>query len=110
MLDHLEDLFVGESAVDLDGRPGESGDRSGCAVRVELHEGADGVPGVPRLEAGQAVGEDLRQHRDDEVGQVDAGPSPPGRVVERRAGPDEVRDVGDVDAEGPVALLVDGST
>ena len=60
MLDDLEDLLVGEPAVDLDRGPGEPA-VGPDAVGVELHEGADGVAGVPRLEAGQAVGEDLRE-------------------------------------------------
>ena len=73
---------------------------------VELEQGADGVADLPCLEAGQAVGDHLREHRDDAVGQVDARAALPRGPVERRAGADEVGDVGDVDAEAPVAPLV----
>ena len=62
--------------------------------------------GAARLEARQAVGEDLRKHRDDAVGEIDAGSPEAGAAVEVGARADEVRDVGDVDAEAPVALFV----
>ena len=95
----VERLLVAESLIDLDGRPGEP-PIGADALGVELHEDAHGEPDVPLLQARQAVREHLGQHRDHAIGQVDAGPSLAGGLVQGRSGLDEVRDVGDVDAQG----------
>ena len=59
-----------------------------------------------RLQAGQVVGDDLRQHRDHAVGQVHARGPLVRLAVERRLGLHEVRHVGDVHAQQPVAVVV----
>ena len=64
-----------------------------------------GVPHPVGLQAGQAVGDDLRQHRNHAVGQIDARAAVVGLAVERRLGPHEVRHVGDVHAQPPVAVV-----
>src|SRR4051812_27304368 len=58
-----------------------------------------------RLQAGEVVGDDLRQHRDDAVRQVNTRGTLVGLAVERCLRLDEVRDVGDVHAEEPVAVI-----
>ena len=58
-----------------------------------------------RLQAGEIVGNDLRQHWDHAIGKVDARAAGPGLLVERRSLLDEVRDVGDVHAQKPVAAI-----
>ena len=63
------------------------------------------VANVVGLQAGQVVRNDLRQHRDHAVGQVDARGPVVRFAIERRFRLHEVRDVGDVHAEQPVAVV-----
>ena len=98
------DFFVGEAATALD-RALEDIGRDADAFFGELHHGREGVANFVRLQAGQIVGDDLRQHRDDAVGQVDAGRAVVRFAIERRLRLHEVRDIGDVDAEQPVAVV-----
>ena len=49
-----------------------------------LHHRRQGVADFVRLQAGQVVGDDLRQHRDDAIGQVDARRPVVGFAIERR--------------------------
>ena len=62
-------------------------------------------PHLVRLEAGQAVGDHLRQHGDDAVGQIDAGGALVGLAVQGRRGRHEMGDVGDVHAQAPMAVV-----
>ena len=77
------DFFVRESAAALDGGFEHVG-RDADAFFGELHHGREGVANFVRLQAGQVVGDDLRQHRDDAVGQVDARRAFVRFAVERR--------------------------
>ncbi len=98
-------ILVREATIDPDRRSGEGG-VGPDPFRVELEQGAHRVARLALLQAGQRVGEDLRQHRDDPVGQVDARASRAGRAVDRRIDRDEVADVGDMDAQCPEPPLV----
>ena len=61
------------------------------------------------LQACQAVRDDLREHRDHFLRQVNARGPPPGFGVERPAGFGEVADVGDVNGQNPVlGFRIDG--
>ena len=79
--------------------------RDADAFFGELHHGREGVANFVRLQAGQVVGDDLRQHRNHAIGQVDARGAVVRFAIERRFRLDEVRDVGDVDAQQPVAVV-----
>ena len=99
----LVDFLVGEPPAALDRRRHRIGGQRNPVGR-ELDEHGLGVAHPVGLQAGQAVGDDLRQHRNHAVGQVDARAALVGLAVERRAGPHEVRHVGDVHAQPPVPL------
>ena len=71
--------------------------------RSELDEDRLGVADLVRLEAGQAVGKDFRQHGDDAVGQVNACAAVAGLAVQGGARTNEVRHVGNVDPQPPMA-------
>ena len=77
----------------------------GNAVGRELDPAGSRVANLARLQARQVVGDDLRDHRDHAIGQVDARAAVPRLLIERRALADKVRDVGDVYPEQPVATL-----
>ena len=97
-------LLVGEPPAALDrGRLHRGVHRD--AVGRELDPAGAGVADLARLQARQVVGHDLRDHRDHAIGQVDARAAVPRLLVVRRAVADEVRDVGDVHAQQPVAPL-----
>ena len=96
------DLFVGEPPLAFDRRPLLLGMHRNPFGR-ELDPAGPRIPHPIRLQAGQIVGDDLGQHRNHAVGQVDARATGPGLLVERRSLLDEVRDIGDVHAEQPVA-------
>ena len=70
--------------------------------RREVDEHALDVAHPALLQAGEAVGDDLRKHRHHALRQIDAGAALAGLAVEGAAGWGEVADVGDVDAELPV--------
>ncbi len=100
----LVHFLVGEPAAALD-RALEHVGRDASAFLGEFHHRRDGIPHFVRLQAGQVVRDDLRQHRDHAVGQIDARRPVVRLAVERRLGLHEVRHVGDVDAQQPVAVL-----
>ena len=75
------------------------------ALGRELDPARAGVTHLARLKAGEIVGNDLGDHGDHAVGQVDARAAVAGLLIERRAFADEVRHIGDVHAEQPVAPL-----
>lgn len=69
-----------------------------------LGQGDDGGKGEPvhaGEEGAEAVGEFLREHRDDLVDQIDAVATAAGFSVEGTSGLDVVGDIGDVDADFP---------
>ncbi len=70
-----------------------------------LHEDRLRVADLVRLQARQAVGDQLRQHRQHAVGQVDARAAVVGLAVQGRPRADEVRNVGDVYAQPPMAVV-----
>ena len=80
-------------------------DAGANAFGAEFDEGGFGVADFVGLQAGQIVGDDLRQHGDDAVGQIDAGGALVGFAIERRFLADEVRDVGDVHAQPPETVF-----
>ena len=82
----------------------EFGMRADALGRV-LDEHALRVPHAIRLQARQAIGNQLRQHRQHAVGQVDARATVVGLAVQGRPRADEVRNVGNVDAQPPMAVV-----
>ena len=70
-----------------------------------LHENRLRVADLVGLEARQAVGNQLRQHRQHAVRQVDARAAVVGLAVQGRPRADEVRNVGNVDAQPPMAVV-----
>ena len=76
------DLFIGESPAALDrGRFDRRVHRD--ALRRELDPAGPCVADLAGLQAREIVGDDLRDHRDHTVGQIDAGATVAGLLVER---------------------------
>jgi hypothetical protein len=74
-------------------------------VRGDAHLDEQAAALLGGAEAAPAVGQRLRQHRHDAVGEVDAVAALASRVVERCAGADVVRDVSDRDDQAePVSV------
>ena len=103
--DHVHHLLVGEAGLGADHGLREA-TRRAVPLRVEREERAEREAVLAGHERADAVRELLRQHRNDLVHEVDARRAAVRLLVERGAGRDEVRDVGDVHAEDAVALLV----
>jgi hypothetical protein len=100
----IVDFFVGESPLAGDRRVVELR-RHARSVSRQLDEHALGVPQLVRLQAGQAVGDQLRQHGNHAVRQVDAGRPLASLDVQQRTRRDEMRHVGDMDSQSPVAVF-----
>ena len=98
------DLLVGQPLAALDGGRMELRMRADALGRV-LHEDRLRVADLVRLEARQAVGDQFRQHRQHAVGQVDARAAVVGLAVQGRPRADEVRNVGNVHAQPPMAVV-----
>ena len=94
-------LFIGEPPLAFDRRSLLLGVHRNPVGR-ELDPAGPRIPHTMRLQTGEIVGDDLGQHRNHAVGQVDARATGPGLLVQRRALLDEVRHIGDVHAEQPV--------
>ena len=73
------------------------------ALGVELEDRGLGQAVLALDEAADVAGERVRQHGHHAVGEVDGRAAEVGLLVERRAGPDVVRHVGDVHGELPAA-------
>ena len=99
--EELIDLFVREPATAADRRPFDVG-VDGNPVSAELDPAGPRVAHSPRLEAGEVVGDDLREHRDHPVGKIDARATGERLLVDRRPLRHEMGNVGDVDPEEPV--------
>ena len=97
-------LLVRQPLAALDRRGMELGVRADAFGRV-VDEDRLRVPHAVRLQARQAVGNQLRQHRQHAVGQVDARRPIVGLAVQRRPRADEVRNVGNVDAQPPMPVV-----
>ena len=100
----LVDLLVGESLRAADRRRVKFG-RDPQPLGRKLHDGRFRVPDLARLETGQAVGDQLGQHRQDAVGQIDARGAFQGLAVQRRPRADEVRHVGDMHPQTPISAV-----
>ena len=98
-------LFIGKTLADADGAVGEA-DPGLLALRREVDDHAFDVAEPAFLQTGQVVGDDLREHRQHALRQIDAGATLAGLAVQGAAGRGEVADVGDVDGQLPVAGLV----
>ena len=72
------------------------------ALGRKLNEYRLGVPHAARLQAGQPIGDQLGQHRQHAVRQIDARAALHRFAIERGARPHEVRDVGYVNAQSPM--------
>ena len=103
VFEKLVDLLVGEPPPALDRRAVHLG-RHPEPLGRELDEYRLGIPDFPRLQAGQGVGDQLGEHGQHAVGQVDARRPPVRLPVQGRLRPDEVPHVGDVHAEPPVPI------
>ena len=104
-VEDLLSLLVGQALLGADDGADEAAvdeDAGG----VEGQERGKGEAVFARHEAAHAVGELFGQHRDHLVHEIDARSALAGLGVEFGAGADEVRDVGDVDAEHASALGV----
>ena len=97
-------FLVSESMIGLDRAAVEFG-VDGDAVCGEFDNRRHAVADAMRLQAGQVVGDDFRQHRDHLIGQIDAGRSGVRFGVQVRSIGDKVRDVRDVHAQFPVAIV-----
>ena len=110
---HRRGIGVGEEDVDLlVAEPPLAFDRRSLLLGMhrnpvgrELDPACPRIPHAIRLQAGEIVGDDLRQHRNHAVRQIDARATGPGLLVERRPLLDEVRHIGDVHAEQPVPAV-----
>ena len=71
----------------------------------QLDQHAHREPPPVRLEAGEVVRDDLREHRNHAVGQINAVSPGKRLAVQFRSAADEMRDVGDVNPEQPMAIL-----
>ncbi len=105
MLHHLHRLLVAEAMIGLDRRSCETL-RGQDPLRAKVQDRGHGISRATGLEAGQAVREDLGQHGDHPIRQVDAGAAMAGRAVERRSRSNKVRHIGDVDHQAPMARRV----
>ena len=76
------------------------------ARRVVADDRALAEPPLALLEAAHAVGQDFGQHGDDFLGEVRAGASAAGLLVQRSAFAHEMRHVGDMHAQRPGAVAV----
>ena len=104
ILQELVDLLVGEPPAALDGRGVCLGGHRKTVVG-QLDKDRLGVADLSRLEAGQAVRDDLGQHGHHAVGQIDAG-GPVQRLAVQGGFPrDEVRHVGDVYPQPPMPTV-----
>ena len=74
------------------------------AVDPHFHEQTAAV--FVRPQTAPAVGQSLRQHRHDAIGEVDAVAARFRRAIESRTGPHVMRDVGDGDDQAKAAGLV----
>ncbi len=104
LLQGRPDVGVGGAGVGMDDGfvelVGGDGARLGAARRdhhVAHHHQAVDV----RIERADAVGQGFRQHGDDAAREVHAGAAVQGVLVQRRAGPHVVADVGDGDQQPP---------
>ena len=88
-------LPVGQPRSAADHRPVERR-LAELQVRVEGHLDGDAEAVLPRTQAAEIVGKLRRQHRRHPAGDVEGEGALRRAAVERRAGGDEVRDVGDV--------------
>ena len=101
-LQDVEHLRIREALAHADGPVVEADVRALAFGRV-VDLGRLDVTQPPFLQTRQAVGQHLRQHRDHALRQVHARPPGAGFLVELPLRVDEVRHVGDVNAEPPVA-------
>ena len=76
-----------------------------AAVAPHLHVAAEAQAVDLRIERADAVAQGLRQHRHHEAGEIHRGRAQLRLVVERRARPHVVRDVGDRDDEAEPVLV-----
>ena len=71
----------------------------------QTHEDRHGKTVLARAQRADVVAQALGQHRDHAVGKVHGAGAPPGLEVDRRAPPDVVRHVSDVDAQLVAAVF-----
>ena len=102
--EELVDLAIVQPLRAADGRLLQLGSDA-LSLGREFDQRRLRVTNFLRLKARQTVRDDLRQHRNHPVGQVDAGRSVQCLAVQGRVGLHEMRHVGDVDAQEPMALF-----
>jgi hypothetical protein len=100
----LVELVVVEAGVGADAAAVEGG-RARLAPPAQVDLGRDRQPLDARSEAAHLVAEQRRQHRLDRAGDVGGGAPGERLGVERGAGADVGRDVGDVDPEADAIVL-----
>ena len=96
-------LLVSQARGAADNRLGEARARD-FPLFINLGEGGEGHAVDVGLEAADPVAQGLGKHRDDSVGEVNAVAALDGFAVELGLRPDVMRDVGDVDGDGPTGL------
>ncbi len=74
------------------------------ALGVDVHQTGQGEPVDLRIQRTDAIGQPLRQHRHDAVGQIDRGGPFKGLPLQGAALAHVVADVGDVHTQAPAAL------
>ena len=107
MLEDVEDFLVGEAFGGFDCGIGKRA-MEGNALGREFDEDRFRVAESPLLQAGESVGDDLGEHRDDAVGEINTGASHLRFAVESRPGGDKMGDVRNMDAEVPVTVFGTG--
>ena len=100
----LIDLLVGEPLAAANGGGIEFG-RNAQPFVGELHHGRFRVANLARLKTRQAVRDHLGQHRQHAVGQIDARGALERLAVQRGFRPNEMRHVGNVNPQPPMAVL-----
>ena len=100
-LQQAHHLLVGEAAADADGALGEA-HRRPLALRRQVEEDALDVAHPALLQAGGAIGDDLRKHRQDALRQVDARAALPRFAIHGAAGRGKMGHVSDMHPQLPM--------
>ena len=97
---HLADLVVGQARMRVHDRIEEARPEQ-LAVAIEIQLGGHAQAVDVRIQRAQAVRQDLGQHRDHAIGEIDRIAAPVGLVVERAARDHVRRHIGDRDQQPP---------
>ena len=104
VLNNGHDFFIRESTHNFDRRV-RNVVADHAAGGIEFNESGFRVTQLSLLETGQSIADQFGQHGDDVSRQINAGAPFASFNIQRTAGRHEVRDVGNVDSQVPVAIV-----